>query len=67
MPSPHGNVHTTISIGISSFPADGASLDELTHCADLALYAVKRNGRNGVLAYSPEMSKQPTAPVFLSS
>lgn len=67
VPSPHGNVHTSISIGVSSFPADGASLDELTHCADLALYAVKRNGRNGVLAYSREMSKQPTAPVFLSS
>lgn len=65
--SVHGNVHTTISIGVSSFPAHGASMDELTHCADLALYAVKRNGRNGVRAYSDEMNKQHVAPAFSPS
>jgi diguanylate cyclase (GGDEF)-like protein len=62
--SAHGQVRTTISIGVSTFPAHGASMDELTHCADLALYAVKRNGRNGVIAYTNEMKKQPVAPVF---
>jgi diguanylate cyclase (GGDEF)-like protein len=62
--SAHGDVRTTISIGVSSFPAQGASMDELTHCADLALYTAKRNGRNGVLAYSDEMNQQPTEPVF---
>jgi diguanylate cyclase (GGDEF)-like protein len=56
--SAHGDVHTTISIGIATFPNHGASMDELTHCADLALYAVKRNGRNGVLAYRAELSQQ---------
>lgn len=50
--SAHGNVNTTISMGVATFPMHGASMDELTHCDDLALYAVKRNGRNGVLAYN---------------
>ncbi|MDD2845202.1 MAG: diguanylate cyclase [Rhodoferax sp.] len=50
--SAHGNVNTTISMGVATFPMHGASMDELTHCADLALYAVKRNGRNGVLAFN---------------
>jgi diguanylate cyclase (GGDEF)-like protein len=62
--SAHGHVHTTISIGVSTFPAHGTSMDELIHCADLALYAVKRNGRNGVRVYGSEMAQQPTVPVF---
>lgn len=45
-------VQTTVSVGISVFPDHGSSMDELTHSADLALYQVKRNGRNGVLLYS---------------
>lgn len=67
MASAHGKVHTTISIGVATFPMHGASMDELTHCADLALYAVKRNGRNGVRAYSNELKKQHVAPVFCTS
>ena len=60
--SANGPVATTISMGVSSFPTHGASMDELTHCADLALYTVKRNGRNGVRAYSDDLKRQaPTA------
>ena len=58
VPSAHGDVHATISIGIAAFPDHGASMDELTHCADLALYAVKRNGRNGVLVYGDDIKQQ---------
>jgi diguanylate cyclase (GGDEF)-like protein/PAS domain S-box-containing protein len=35
------------SIGISIFPEDGKTLDELAHAADQAMYAVKESGRNG--------------------
>ncbi len=51
VPSPRGEVRTTVSIGVATFPRNGSTMDELTHSADLALYAAKRNGRNGVRAY----------------
>jgi diguanylate cyclase (GGDEF)-like protein len=38
----------TISAGIASFPAAGASLTELLRVADDALYRAKQNGRNRV-------------------
>lgn len=36
----------TLSMGISCFPQDGKTLDELIHAADQALYQAKENGRN---------------------
>lgn len=36
------------SIGISLFPEHGSGTRELLHAADAAMYASKRNGRNGV-------------------
>lgn len=36
------------SVGISRFPEHGTSTRELLHAADAAMYASKRNGRNGV-------------------
>ena len=51
VPSPRGEVRTTVSIGVATFPRNGNTVDELTHSADLALYAAKRHGRNGVRAY----------------
>ena len=41
---PLGNL--TISIGISSFPFDGQTRDEIIEAADRALYYSKENGRN---------------------
>jgi diguanylate cyclase (GGDEF)-like protein len=39
------------SIGISMFPADGDSPDDLLKKADIAMYTVKENGRNDYLYY----------------
>jgi diguanylate cyclase (GGDEF)-like protein len=39
---------TTISIGVSSYPEDGTTHQELTHAADAALYRAKRAGGNTV-------------------
>jgi diguanylate cyclase (GGDEF)-like protein len=36
----------SVSIGIASFPEDGATLDALASHADRALYAAKQDGRN---------------------
>jgi diguanylate cyclase (GGDEF)-like protein len=41
-------IRTTISMGISHFPEDGSSLEQLIHAADLRLYRAKRGGKNQV-------------------
>lgn len=40
-------VHITASIGVSVYPKDGESVDELIRNADLAMHAKKSSGRNG--------------------
>jgi diguanylate cyclase (GGDEF)-like protein/putative nucleotidyltransferase with HDIG domain len=42
-------LRVTISMGVASFPRDGTSPNELVHCADLAVYRAKLQGRNRVL------------------
>ena len=39
-------IDVTISIGVASWPGDGATLDELCSAADTALYYAKRTGQN---------------------
>ncbi len=41
-------VRTSISVGVASFPSDGATADELLEAADAAMYASKRGGRDRV-------------------
>jgi len=41
-------VSTTISIGLSTFPADGATISELMAASDRALYGAKAAGRDRV-------------------
>ncbi len=43
------------SIGLVIAPQDGATRDELTRHADLALRAAKRRGRGSAVAFAPEM------------
>jgi diguanylate cyclase (GGDEF)-like protein len=45
-------VKLTASFGISTYPADGQSIDELIAAADKAMYHVKRGNKNGVFACS---------------
>ncbi|MET0322832.1 MAG: EAL domain-containing protein [Duganella sp.] len=45
------------SIGIGMFPGDGDDIDTLLRHADLAMYHVKSNGRNGFEFFSPEMNR----------
>jgi diguanylate cyclase (GGDEF)-like protein/putative nucleotidyltransferase with HDIG domain len=42
-------IRATISLGVASFPRDGADANELIHQADLAVYRAKLQGRNRVL------------------
>jgi len=45
----------TVSIGVSAFPDHGASVEELVHAADQALYRAKTEGRDRV-AVAPPLS-----------
>lgn len=50
-------VHITASIGISISPRDGDDMNELMRRADVAMYWIKENGRNGYKVYSPLMDR----------
>jgi diguanylate cyclase (GGDEF)-like protein len=47
--------HVHASIGITLFPADGATIDELLNNADLAMYRAKDLGRGGAAFYNAKM------------
>jgi diguanylate cyclase (GGDEF)-like protein len=59
----------TASVGVSTYPADGASADEVLLAADRALYIAKRGGRDRVataaegLRLASEFSLQEPTPV----
>ncbi|EXJ13966.1 putative bifunctional diguanylate cyclase/phosphodiesterase [Imhoffiella purpurea] len=48
--------HVTASIGIAIYPDDALSGERLLSCADIAMYRVKSEGRNGYRRYRPEMN-----------
>ena len=50
----------TTSIGISIFPDDGTSVEELLKHADLALYQSKDNGRNSLNFFNDNLKTQAT-------
>ncbi|VVN23946.1 putative signaling protein [Pseudomonas fluorescens] len=50
----------TTSIGISVFPDDGTTCEELLKHADLALYQSKGSGRNGLNFFSPNLKTRAT-------
>lgn len=47
----------TISLGISSFPEHGQTIDELIEKADQALYVAKESGRNRSIIWSNDIGK----------
>ncbi|MNK86247.1 Phytochrome-like protein cph2 [compost metagenome] len=50
----------TTSIGISLFPEDGKTCEELLKNADLALYQSKGSGRNGLSFFSADLKTRAT-------
>jgi predicted signal transduction protein with EAL and GGDEF domain/DNA-binding response OmpR family regulator len=51
----------TSSIGLATYPADGHDVDSLLRKADIAMYAVKDSGRNGLLRFSSGMKAATSA------
>jgi len=50
------NLYITTSIGISLYPDNSKTMDELITNADTAMYDAKKDGRNKYKVYSPDMS-----------
>ena len=46
------------SIGIAMYPADGLLFEDLSRCADAAMYRAKHDGRNGYRFFTSEMQSQ---------
>ena len=54
-PSP---IYINASIGISIYPNDGRTIQELIKNADMAMYKAKGEGRNKFVMYTPEMNEK---------
>ena len=50
------DVHTSPSIGIAFYPADGVSVDALLANADVAMYSAKQTGRAAFQCFTTELS-----------
>jgi diguanylate cyclase (GGDEF)-like protein len=51
-------LNITASIGISIFPNDATSIDKLLRSADMAMYKVKQNGRNGFYFFNSTINEE---------
>ncbi|MGH8219243.1 MAG: putative bifunctional diguanylate cyclase/phosphodiesterase [Steroidobacteraceae bacterium] len=49
---------TTVSIGVSLYPRDGADMGELLRHSDTAMYQAKDRGRNNFQLFSPIMARK---------
>lgn len=54
----HGEFRATVSIGVSIFPRDGNTAETLTQHADIAMYRVKRSGKNAFRFFAPELDTE---------
>ena len=60
-------IRITPTMGVSVYPADGETIDELMRSADLAVYEAKSNGRNVVVYYTPELNRAAQSRMQLES
>lgn len=60
-------VFLTASVGISLYPMDAGTADELSKHADIALYRAKEEGQNRYCYYTPEMGRESLLKLQLES
>jgi len=54
----HGKFRSTISLGVATYPEDATVKAKLIDCADQALYAAKREGRNRSITFDSLRSRR---------
>jgi diguanylate cyclase (GGDEF)-like protein/PAS domain S-box-containing protein len=60
-------LHLTMSIGITTYPEDGSSVETLIQNADTAMYYAKDKGRNNYQFFTAEMNAQAVHRLFIES
>jgi diguanylate cyclase (GGDEF)-like protein/PAS domain S-box-containing protein len=60
-------LHVTLSIGISVYPADGLNVDDVMQSADTAMYHAKASGRNNYQFFKAEMNTRAVHRLFVES
>jgi diguanylate cyclase (GGDEF)-like protein len=63
----HGELFATLSIGVSSFPADGEEVGELLRNADHAMYRAKSQGRDTICFFAAQAEVSRQAPLTFTS
>jgi diguanylate cyclase len=61
------DIHTSASIGVAMFPADGKNVETLIANADAAMYCAKQRGRNNIQCYAAGMNAVTQEKVKLES
>lgn len=61
------DVFVSASIGISMYPMDGESTEDIVHCAEKAMAYSKKNGRNGYAFYFDELQTDSQRVLLLDS
>ena len=56
-----GELSIDFSVGISVYPDDAHNAESMLRNADVAMYEVKMQGRNGYRFFTPSMSERPAA------
>jgi EAL domain-containing protein (putative c-di-GMP-specific phosphodiesterase class I) len=60
-------LHISLSIGISIYPADGNTVDGLLQNADAAMYHAKNSGRNNCQFFKAEMNTRAVQRLFVEA
>lgn len=55
----------SLSIGVSFYPKDGKDFNTLIRHADMAMYEVKRDGRDSYMEYSPSFAEKNVSKIVL--
>src|SRR5262249_37631212 len=60
-------VYVTASIGVTMYPSDGETVDELLKNADLAMYQAKEKGKNAFHMFNQDMQQRAGHRLMLSN